>query len=262
MYTSIELDSLYVRGIYNVEMFDYERWPKAHENVPKLAFDRALNIIKGPYPEGLVAINKVPEFAYKYCKFITKERAAADVEAIIGQEAEWAYSYSMDILGVRWSEIGMGHIEDVIGKVPKWAYKYCNARLLKPWSHPEIGKAYLEDYFANDAYHAIMYNKYVLNNMVDAGKKVSWNSLGKINIVKNIAKTAETAYLYAFYILETSWASIGMPEVEKIIATDAQWAYSYGHFVLKTRFPLGEDVIYNNSRFKYMYEKYVLDHDI
>ena len=70
---------------------------------PGYAYDYAMDVIKGRWPEGEEAISKEPAYAYYYIKDFIKGRWPEGEEAI-SKDSQWAYFYARDIIEDRWPE--------------------------------------------------------------------------------------------------------------------------------------------------------------
>jgi len=78
-------------------------------NDPALAYEYALDVIKGRFPEGEAAIAQDANRAYSYARNILKGRFP-EGEAIIAQDATLAYEYARNILKAPWPEGGINQI--------------------------------------------------------------------------------------------------------------------------------------------------------
>lgn len=85
---------------------------------PKKAYNYALNVIKGRWPEGEATIAKHPMWAYLYAKNVIGGRWP-EVEPTIAKDPGSAVLYAKDVIKGRWSEG-----EHAIAKDPYLAHKY------------------------------------------------------------------------------------------------------------------------------------------
>ncbi len=82
------------------------------------AYAYALNVLKGPFPEGEPAIARHLHLAYRYARHVIK-RPFPEAELAIAQDPELAFWYARYVLKSSWPEA-----EFVISKQPFIAYEY------------------------------------------------------------------------------------------------------------------------------------------
>jgi len=88
---------------------------------PQAAYEYALNVIKGRWPEAETSIMTSPEWAYWYAFSVIRGRWL-EAEATIKTDPKFASWYAYDVIEGRWPE---AEAEVVIKTDADWFDKYC-----------------------------------------------------------------------------------------------------------------------------------------
>jgi hypothetical protein len=107
---------------------------------PSDAYQYALNVVKGRFPEGESAIATDPTWSYYYAKNVIQGRFP-EGESAIATNSDWAYNYAKNVIRNRWPDG-----EAIIATSPKWVYRYAwNIISRCPDGDPELPKKLLAD---------------------------------------------------------------------------------------------------------------------
>ena len=206
-----------------------QRDPKLEKEIlvsgnTKWVYDYAVNVIKGPWPEGENLISKDPERSYDYAKNVIKGRFPEGEDAI-AKDGRIAFLYARDIIK---GPFPKG--EDMIAKSSNLAYFY--AKTILKGRFPK-GEEIISQYYD----YSYDYAKYIIKGRFPKGEDV-------------ISQNSEYAYEYARDIIKGIF-----PKGEDAIAKDAQYSLLYATEILKGQFPKGEAAMSKNPLFNRLYKE-------
>jgi len=110
------------------------RWPEAEPIImkdPRSAYSYAMHVIQGRWAEAEPYIMNGPQLAYWYAREVIEGRWA-EAEPIIMKDPELAYLYARYVIQGRWVEA-----EPIIVKTPLSAYRYSKYVIQDRWTEAE-----------------------------------------------------------------------------------------------------------------------------